>query len=173
MYVLIFFEDFIKNLLFLIIRFLSNINLIGEYFSNPDSRQVNFELSKFKVFVITNQPDVGRGLIKKETLKKMHKSLKKNIKINKIFTCIHKPEKKCKCRKPSPEMIFKAAKLYKIDLKKSFLIGDRLSDILSGKKAGCRTVFINRNYKEKKPNNQETSVANLEEATKYIINNNE
>ena len=70
-----------------------------------------FVLSKFKVFVITNQPDVGRGLIKKETLKKMHKSLKKNIKINKIFTCIHKPEKKCKCRKPSPEIIFKAAKL--------------------------------------------------------------
>ena len=70
-------------------------------------------------------------------------------------------------------MILNAAKLYKIDLKKSFLVGDRLSDIISGKKAGCRTIFINRNYKEKKPYNQETSVTNLEEATNYILNNNE
>ena len=122
----------------------------------------------YKIFVVTNQPDVSRGVILKKTLNKMHYNLKKKLKIDKIFTCVHTPEKKCKCRKPSPTMILRAANTYGINLKKSFLVGDRLTDIVSGKKAGCRTVFIDRNYKEKKPINQDVSVSNLKEATKFI-----
>ena len=48
----------------------------------------------------------------------MHKKLSKKIKVDKIFTCIHKPETNCKCRKPSPFMIKKATKIYNINLKK-------------------------------------------------------
>jgi len=125
----------------------------------------------FKTIVVTNQPDVGRNIISKKTLNKMHTSLKKNIEINKIYTCIHTPQQNCKCRKPNPGMLFKAAKTYKINLKKSYMIGDRLMDILCGNKAGCKTIFINRNYKEKKPLSQIVSVKNLKEATKCIIKN--
>ena len=65
-------------------------------------------------------------------------------------------------------MILKAAVLYNINLKKSFMIGDRKIDILSGKKAGCKTIFIDKNYKEKKPTTQNFTAANLKLAVKYI-----
>ena len=51
------------------------------------------------------------------------------------------------------------------------MIGDRSSDILCGKRVGCKTIFIDRNYKERKPKIQNVSVKNLKEATNYILNN--
>ena len=65
-------------------------------------------------------------------------------------------------------MIRKASKMYKLNLKKSFVIGDRKSDIVSGSRAGCKTIFIDRNYKEKKPSNQNCTVKNLSGAINYI-----
>tara|TARA_S200000501_G_scaffold348491_1_gene363742 strand:+ start:759 stop:1313 length:555 start_codon:yes stop_codon:yes gene_type:complete len=123
----------------------------------------------FKIFVITNQPDVGKKIISKKTLNKMHEILKKKTSINKIYTCIHTPDQYCDCRKPKPGMIISAAKKYKINLKKSYMVGDRSIDIQCGKKAGCKTIFINRNYIEKKPKSQNISVKSLKEATSYII----
>ena len=69
-----------------------------------------------------------------------------------------------------PGMLIEAAKVDKIHLKKSYMIGDRFMDILCGNKVGCKTIFINRNYKEKKPTKQIASVRNLREATNCIIN---
>ena len=68
-------------------------------------------------------------------------------------------------------MLIKAAELNNINLKKSYMIGDRSSDILCGKRVGCKTIFIDRNYKEQKPKTQNVSVKNLKEATNYILNN--
>ena len=99
----------------------------------------------------------------------MHKLLKKKTSINKIYTCTHTPDQYCDCRKPKPGMIISAAKKYKINLKKSYMVGDRSIDIQCGKKAGCKTIFINRNYIEKKPKSQNISVKSLKEATSYII----
>ena len=123
----------------------------------------------FKTIVVTNQPDVEKKIISKKTLSKMHALLKKKIKVKNIYTCIHSSKKNCECRKPKSGMLIKAAKLNKIDLKKSYMIGDRFSDIACGKKVGCKTIFIDRNYREKKPKTQNASVKNLREATKYIL----
>ena len=123
----------------------------------------------FKIFVVTNQPDVGKKIISKKTLNKMHKILKKKVKIKKIYTCIHTSEENCSCRKPMAGMLLNAAKVFKINLKKSYMIGDRESDILCGKRAGCKTIFINRNYNEKRPKYQIASVKNIKEATSCII----
>tara|TARA_A100001011_G_C14260799_1_gene822309 strand:+ start:537 stop:1079 length:543 start_codon:yes stop_codon:yes gene_type:complete len=122
----------------------------------------------FKTIVVTNQPDVEKKIIAKKTLNKMHLYLKKKTKIQKIYTCIHTKDKNCDCRKPKSGMLIKAAKQDKIDLKKSYMIGDRYSDIICGRRAGCKTIFIDRNYKEKKPKIQNVSVRNLKEATSYI-----
>ena len=67
-------------------------------------------------------------------------------------------------------MLIKAGKQHKINFKKSYMVGDRLVDIKCGKKVGCKTIFINRNYKEKKPSNKIQSVKNLKEATDSILN---
>ena len=123
----------------------------------------------FKVFVITNQPDIGNKLIKKKTVKAMHKILKKKVPVDKIYFCPHTRSDKCKCRKPKPGMIIKASKESNIHLKESYLVGDRKTDIDAGLKVGCKTIFVKNNYYEKKPVKQEKTVKSLHAAVKYIL----
>ena len=130
------------------------------------------KLAGFMVIVVTNQPDVGNKLITKITLKKMHDKLKKITNVDAIYTCIHSQSANCYCRKPKPGMILTAAKKYKINLKKSFMAGDRLSDILAGKKAKCRSIFLDKKYFEKKPKYQEATFNNLPQAANYILKQN-
>ena len=125
----------------------------------------------FFVFVVTNQPDIGNGLVPKNRIILMHKILKKKMKLDEIVTCPHKQNAKCYCRKPKPGMILSLAKKYKINLKKSFMVGDRAIDIKAGKLAKCRTIYIKQNYIEKKPKDQEATFSTLLEASKYIIKN--
>ena len=125
--------------------------------------------SGFKVFVITNQPDIGNKLIKKKILNEMHKLLKAKVPVNKIYFCPHTRNDGCKCRKPKPGMIVKASNESKIYLKESYVVGDRKKDIDAGLKAGCKTIFVNRNYDEKKPTKQEKTVKSLHAAVKYIL----
>ena len=123
----------------------------------------------FKVFVISNQPDIGNKLIKKKTLIEMHKLLKAKVPVNKIYFCPHTKIDRCKCRKPKPGMIIKASNESKIYLKESYVVGDRKTDIDAGLKVGCKTIFVNHNYDEKKPTKQEKTVKSLNAAVKYIL----
>ena len=66
-------------------------------------------------------------------------------------------------------MIIKASKDSGILLKESYVIGDRKTDIDAGLKAGCKTIFVNHNYVEKKPTKQEKTVKSLHAAVKYIL----
>ena len=100
----------------------------------------------------------------------MHIALKKKTKVNQIYACVHTAKENCSCRKPMPGMLLKARKRHKINFKKSYMVGDRLMDIKCGKKVGCKTIFINRNYKEKIPSGKTPSVKNLKEATETILN---
>ena len=113
------------------------------------------ELNKqFKVFIITNQPAVGRGLCTEEEAlnfnNKMIKLLEeKGAKIDKTYMCFHHPihgkgayKIDCEYRKPKPGMILKAAKEFNIDLSKSFTIGDKTGDIKSGFLAGTKTILV-------------------------------
>jgi histidinol phosphatase-like enzyme len=65
-------------------------------------------------------------------------------------------------------MIEQLSKKYSININNSFMIGDRASDIKSGKLAGCKTIFIDRNYSEKKPKNQDFTVKSMNQAVKII-----
>ena len=123
----------------------------------------------FKVFVITNQPDIGNKLLKKKTLYEMHSLLKAKVSIDKIYCCTHIRSDRCKCRKPKPGMIIKASNESKINLKESYMVGDRKIDIDAGLKAGCKTIFVNNNYYEKRPTKQEKTVKSLHAAVKYIL----
>lgn len=125
----------------------------------------------FKTIVVTNQPDIDSKKLSKKTLNKMHYKLKKETNVKSIYSCHHSSQKNCKCRKPRTGMLIKAAKVNKIDFNKSYMVGDRYSDIVCGNSIGCKTIFIDRNYGEKKPKTQITSVKNLNEATKYILKN--
>ena len=112
-----------------------------------------FRLQKlnFICLVVTNQPDVSRGKIEKKTVIKMNNYLKKELKLDDIFVCYHDDHDNCKCRKPKPGLLLEAAMKWNVDLKKSYMVGDRWKDVDAGKCAGCKTIFIDYSYKETKP----------------------
>ncbi len=125
--------------------------------------------SGFLVIVVTNQPDINNKLVAVEIVNEMHALLRKKTKVTDIFVCPHSKTENCRCRKPKPGMLLDAAKKYHIDLKKSFLIGDRASDVEAGLVAGCRTLFLQRNYIEPAPVHQEKTFLSIHSATNYII----
>lgn len=103
----------------------------------------------FLVFVVTNQSGVARGYITLDALSRINGKLynefrKEGISIDGIYYCPHHPEDNCDCRKPRPKMVKDIAREYKIDLKNSFFIGDKPSDIKTGKNAGCKTVLTSK-----------------------------
>jgi len=76
-----------------------------------------------------------------------------------------------KCRKPKPGLLLEASKKWNIDLKSSYLIGDRNKDIKAGKSAGCKTIFIDYNYNETRPTNPDFITDLLINAVRLIKKN--
>ena len=122
----------------------------------------------FKLIIVTNQPDISRGLILSSDFNKMNEILKIATNFDDIYVSTSTSNKSY-FRKPNPGMLNKAIKKYKLNVKKCFMIGDRASDILAGYTVGCKSIFINRNYAEKKPKLQIKSVNSFAEAARYII----
>ena len=120
--------------------------------------------------VITNQPDLSSGKLLKSNLLIMHNKLIKLTPIDHIYFCPHSKFQNCKCRKPKIKFLLQAKNKYNINFKKSFFIGDRSIDILAGSKVGCKTIFIDRHYLEKKPLIQNITVQSFKSAVEYIIN---
>lgn len=108
---------------------------------------IRIDNSSYKVVIITNQSAVGRGLISYETAEDINKQLIAEIhsrggQVDGIFMCHHSPEDDCTCRKPKPGLIFQAAKELKLDLKRSLMIGDALTDLIAGQEAGIPTNVL-------------------------------
>lgn len=102
----------------------------------------------FVMIIVTNQPDIGNGLVSAKTVQAMHARLHERLEIDDIKLCPHSQRDACLCRKPLPGMLLEAARDWNLDLKKSCMVGDRWGDIIAGKAAGCYTVFIERGYTE-------------------------
>jgi D-glycero-D-manno-heptose 1,7-bisphosphate phosphatase len=125
----------------------------------------------FLTVVITNQPDVGKGIITPYELDKMHEKLMHQLPIDWIEVCTHTKEDNCDCRKPKSGMLTNAAVKLGIALEKSYMIGDRSVDITAGKAAGCKTVFIDLDYEaETKPANQDYTATSVGNAVLYVLN---
>ncbi|MBS3114045.1 HAD family hydrolase [Candidatus Woesearchaeota archaeon] len=134
-------------------------------------------LSKdFKLIIITNQSGIGRGYYTLEDFNKFNNHLikelkKQNIKIQKTYYCPHKPEDNCECRKPKTKFLQEAAEEFGIDLKKSFVIGDRKSDFEMGKNVGCKTIHVLTGYgiNAKNEVSPDYFAKNLLDAAKWIL----
>lgn len=97
---------------------------------------------QYVLIVVTNQPDVARGWVSKEAVDAVNERLRVLLEVDDIKICFHDSKENCQCRKPRPGMLLEAAKEKHIDLKRSFMIGDRHSDVEAGIAAGCRTILI-------------------------------
>jgi D-glycero-D-manno-heptose 1,7-bisphosphate phosphatase len=122
----------------------------------------------FMLIVVTNQPDVGAGLVSREVVDEMHRRLAKTLPVDAIKACFHTGRDGCPCRKPAPGMLLEAADDFGIDLGASFMVGDRASDVAAGRSAGCRTLLIDLGLGE---GSQEADwvVRSLGDATTWIL----
>ena len=107
----------------------------------------------YYAIVITNQSGVARGLFAEDTLKDMNAFLKEMTGVDAIYYCPHHPDgvveqyrKICKCRKPEIGLLEQACMDYDIDMNRSYMVGDRASDILTGQRAGIKTVLLESGY---------------------------
>ena len=136
---------------------------------------LHFKRLGFNIIIVTNQSGIGRGYFTQDEFRKLNKYmkdefLKKNLDILDVFYCPHKPEDKCKCRKPEIGMIEQALNLYDIDLKNSWMIGDKISDIQLAKNSNIKnSILINSTYIDKKEINLSNFVVNSLEETINII----
>jgi len=105
----------------------------------------------FLLAVVTNQPDVGNGLTLRSEVDAMHEIMTRELPVDSVKACFHRQGDHCDCRKPKPGLILQAAGELGIDLVKSFMVGDRSSDVAAGRAAGCTTVFIDLGYAEPAP----------------------
>jgi D-glycero-D-manno-heptose 1,7-bisphosphate phosphatase len=100
----------------------------------------------FKLFVVTNQPDVRRGLMPKASLEAIHGALRDALPVDDIAVCLHDTADECACRKPRPGMLIDLAQRHGLDLAASVMVGDQDRDIACGHAAGCATVLLARDY---------------------------
>jgi D-sedoheptulose 7-phosphate isomerase len=96
----------------------------------------------FKLIMITNQPDIGRGNASQGLVDLTNAQLLKKFSLDKVYVCPHSDEHKCDCRKPRIGMFQQAAKDLNIDLKQSYMIGDSWRDVGAGIAAGCKMIWF-------------------------------
>lgn len=126
----------------------------------------------YLVIVVTNQPDVGNGLADQAEIEAMHAQLRAAVPVDGIEVCYASQKDNSPRRKPAPGMLFDAAQTWDIDLAASTIIGDRWSDIEAGKAAGCRTIFIDRQYnatERERVHAPDVTVSSLTAAVQNII----
>lgn len=125
----------------------------------------------FLLVVVTNQPDVGRGMLKREIVETIHADMCQQLPIDRVEVCYHpgQGQSDCDCRKPRPGMLLRAARELGIDLAQSWMVGDRWRDIDCGHAAGSRTIFIDRGYTEALKQQPNFRVKNLLEAAEIIL----
>jgi len=128
-----------------------------------------FRSAGLKIIVATNQPDVATGKQSLEVVEAMHNRLRRLLPVDDIRVCYHTDADNCLCRKPKPGMLLSAAEAWHVDLSRSFMVGDRWRDVAAGVAAGCKTVFIDYGYAEKRPKAPDFIAASLADAVPFIL----
>jgi D-glycero-D-manno-heptose 1,7-bisphosphate phosphatase len=99
------------------------------------------------IVVVTNQAIIGRGIVPASVVEDIHQRMVAEIaayggRIDRVIYCPHRSEDKCKCRKPEPGMLLQVASEMGIDLSRSYLVGDAMTDLSAGQQVGCHTFLV-------------------------------
>jgi D-glycero-D-manno-heptose 1,7-bisphosphate phosphatase len=123
----------------------------------------------FLTIVVTNQPDIGNGLVAAEVVEAMHAIMRKKLPLDAIEVCPHRQTDGCACRKPKAGLLLAAAERFSVDLSASFMVGDRSSDIVAGRSVGCYTLFLDRGYDRCTDVRPDAVVRSLRQAVQHIL----
>lgn len=122
----------------------------------------------FKIIGISNQSGIGRGIVNESFVKEINRIFIEKYGFDNFYHCPHIPEEHCACRKPEPEMLFLSRAEYKIDLKKSYVVGDKDSDMLLAKAVGAKAILV-QTGKLRESSCADYTAKNLIEAVDYIL----
>lgn len=144
----------------------------------PDSIEALKYLAEhnFAVILITNQAGIAEGRINMEDFERINNKVLEmlapsGITILKTYICPHSSEDKCECRKPKPTMLLRAAKDFNVDLSKTYIVGDRESDIRAGINAGTKTILVKTANVPVEVEEATYTAQNLLEVVRYIAGN--
>ncbi|HET7011060.1 MAG TPA: D-glycero-beta-D-manno-heptose 1,7-bisphosphate 7-phosphatase [Anaerolineales bacterium] len=103
--------------------------------------------SDYAIVITTNQSAIGRGYLSRQQADAINQRLVDHVRraggrIDGVFLCPHAPDDGCECRKPKPGLLFRAAEAMGLDLSRSIMIGDTLSDVQAGAAAGIGTLAL-------------------------------
>ena len=106
-----------------------------------------FQLLDYQIIIVTNQSGIGRGYYDEDAFHVVNNWMlnqfkNQGINILDVFFCPHSPESNCDCRKPKPGMFNQASDKYNIDMKKSWMIGDKEADIMAANAAGIQNTLL-------------------------------
>jgi D-glycero-D-manno-heptose 1,7-bisphosphate phosphatase len=105
------------------------------------------ELLDLRIFVITNQPDLSRGLIELSALESIHNYISASFpRVEKFYTCPHTSNQNCLCRKPKPGLVEQCLLEHDLKPSQTLVVGDSWVDIMAGRGAGCSTALLERPY---------------------------
>jgi D-glycero-D-manno-heptose 1,7-bisphosphate phosphatase len=119
------------------------------------------------VFVASNQPDIARGSLAPEELTRMTTKLRESLPLDDVAICPHDDQDGCACRKPQPGLLLSMAERWSVDLSRSYMVGDSWKDVEAGRRAGCHTILLRRDYNA--ATRADTVVDTLEEAVEFIL----
>lgn len=125
--------------------------------------------SGLRLIVVTNQPDVARQLQSRESAEAINARLMLELPLDDILVCYHDTADRCDCRKPKPGLLLQGAHAHGIDLPRSFMVGDRWSDVVAGQAAGCRTFLVDTPYSGAERCAPDYLVRDLAEAAELIV----
>jgi len=119
---------------------------------------------------VTNQPDVARGLVARESVESINQFVVSHLGLLSSWTCFHDDQDNCNCRKPLPGLITGSAAAHNLTLdRSSAIVGDRWRDIGAGIAAGISTVFVDQCYGEVNQFNPDLTVSSLVDAVPWLI----
>lgn len=122
----------------------------------------------FLLIAVSNQPDVARGAQRSETVEALNAAILAQVPLDEIRVCYHDGDE-CGCRKPKPGLLLEAARAWDIDLANSFMVGDRWKDIEAGRRAGCKTIFLDHHYSEEMQSSPDCTLSSLQDAAEWIL----
>jgi heptosyltransferase-2 len=119
------------------------INTMDDFHIFPDVDNVRLLKEKgFKLIGVSNQSGIARGIVDEAFIKESNSIFVKRYGFDDFYYCPHHPDDHCPCRKPEPEMLLRARGKHKINLKKSFVVGDKEADMLLAEAVGAKGILV-------------------------------
>jgi D-glycero-D-manno-heptose 1,7-bisphosphate phosphatase len=134
------------------VGYLDHLNRFRVFpFAAQAIRQLN--VAKLPVIVITNQSGVARGYFPESLITAVHELMttqlaREGAHVDALYYCPHKEDDACACRKPKPGMLERAAREHGLDLRRSFVVGDRYGDIELAHSVDARAILVRTGYGE-------------------------